>query len=140
MRRKYRRLVSLAIGLYCTGTTWSVLAAPNQSSPHSTYGNKQMDEAQLIAQGTSSSTDTAVPSNNQATELQAVTVTGSSVSQYQVPETSTALGTDTSVLNTPFSITPIPDKVLKDQAAQSLEEAVRNAPGVSVSLGEGNRD
>lgn len=138
--RKYQRLVPLAIGLYCTGTTGNVLAASDQSTPSSIHANKQKDKAQSTAPAAPSSTDTATPSNNQAAELQKVTVTGQAISAYQVPETSTALGTDTSVLDTPFSVTPIPKKLLNDQGAQSLEQAVRNTPGVSIGLGEGNRD
>ncbi|CAB1277382.1 TonB-dependent receptor [Candidatus Nitrosacidococcus tergens] len=72
-------------------------------------------------------------------KLEPVTVMGRKLSPYRV-DTNTALGTDTPVLDTPFSITPIPRQVLNDQAAQSLEDAVRNTPGVSINLGEGNRD
>jgi catecholate siderophore receptor len=137
---KYRRLVPLAIGLYCAGITWNVLAAPDQLTPGSVHASKQKNKAQSAAPADPASTDAAAPVSNQATVLQTVTVTGKQESAYRVPETSTALGTDTSVLNTPFSITPIPEKLLNDQGAQSLEDAVRNSPGVTIGLGEGNTD
>lgn len=59
---------------------------------------------------------------------------------YRVSQTNTATGTETPLLDIPQSIQAIPIKVLQDQGAQSLEDAVRNAPGVYVQQGEGNRD
>ncbi|BAW80492.1 TonB-dependent siderophore receptor [Candidatus Nitrosoglobus terrae] len=136
--RKHQWLAPLAIGLCCAWASWGVLADSDQESLKGTYKDKtdrnedkQEEESQF-----------AIPrvlSSAKATELGTVTVTGSQLSAYHV-DSNTALGTDTSVLDTPFSITPIPRKVLTDQASQSLEQAVRNSPGVSISLGEGNQD
>lgn len=54
--------------------------------------------------------------------------------------TATATGTYTPLIDIPFSIDAISSKLWREQGAQSLEDAVRNAPGVSVHQGEGNRD
>ncbi|MEO7051114.1 MAG: TonB-dependent siderophore receptor [Rhodanobacter sp.] len=81
------------------------------------------------------------PQLQSTTNLPSITVTGWSGSQnYLTPVTSTATGTDTATLNVPQSIQVIPEAVLRDQGAQSLEDAVRNAPGVALRQGEGNRD
>lgn len=76
-----------------------------------------------------------------STDLPSIMVTGWFANQnYLTPITSTATGTDTPTLNVPQSIQVIPQALLRDQGAQSLEDAVRNAPGVAVRQGEGNRD
>ncbi|HET9032088.1 MAG TPA: TonB-dependent siderophore receptor [Dokdonella sp.] len=61
-------------------------------------------------------------------------------SAYRIPETKTATGTNTPLIDIPLSIQVIPDVVLRDQAAQTLADAVRNSPGISVNMGEGMRD
>ncbi len=75
-----------------------------------------------------------------STQLPEVKVTGWATPAYNQPHTSTATGTQTLVINVPQSIQVIPEDVLRDQASQSLADAIRNAPGVSTNLGEGNRD
>ncbi|MEO9079307.1 MAG: TonB-dependent siderophore receptor [Rhodanobacter sp.] len=59
---------------------------------------------------------------------------------YRIGSGSTATGTQTALIDVPQSIQTIPAAVLRDQGAQSLGDAVRNAPGVSLRQGEGNRD
>lgn len=75
--------------------------------------------------------------------LQTVTlkpVNVDAVAPYRISDSATATGTDTPLIDVPQTIQAIPAKVLHDQAAQSVEDAVRNAPGVYVQQGEGNRD
>lgn len=60
--------------------------------------------------------------------------------EYRVLQTNTATGTDTAPINIPQSIQVIPQGVMRDQNSRSLEDALHNAPGVSVQSGEGNRD
>jgi catecholate siderophore receptor len=57
-----------------------------------------------------------------------------------VPSTAAATKTATPVMDIPQTVTVIPRALLADQGAQSVADAVRNAPGVTVSQGEGNRD
>lgn len=75
------------------------------------------------------------------TDLPSITVTAWLGNQnYLAPVTGTATGTDTPTLNVPQSIQVIPAAVLRDQGALSLGDAIRNAPGVALRQGEGNRD
>ena len=42
------------------------------------------------------------------------------------------------LLDTPQSITVVPRAVLEEQQAQSLQDVLRNVPGITFSSGEGN--
>jgi catecholate siderophore receptor len=59
---------------------------------------------------------------------------------YRIPDSTAATRTDTPLIDIPQTLQAIPIRLLHDQGALSLEDAVRNAPGVSVELGDGNRD
>lgn len=75
------------------------------------------------------------------TQLESISVTGTRDQPvYNLPSTNTATGTSTPTLDTPFSIQAIPSTVLHDQGVTTLRDAMRDAPGVSVNHGEGNRD
>jgi catecholate siderophore receptor len=54
--------------------------------------------------------------------------------------TSVATKTNTPLLNIPQSLTVLTQQYLKDQNFQSLTEATRYVPGVTIHQGEGNRD
>ena len=70
--------------------------------------------------------------------LKGVQVEG--VMPYRVSSTNTATRTDTPLIDIPQTIQAIPMDLLRDQNAQSLGDTLRNAPGVSLHQGEGNRD
>jgi iron complex outermembrane recepter protein len=53
---------------------------------------------------------------------------------YRVPNASTATGTDTPILETPFSVQVVPKEVIRDQQATRIEEALGNVSSV-YSLG-----
>lgn len=59
---------------------------------------------------------------------------------YQVKRSSTATKTDTSLLDTPQSVSVVTEQEVQDRAAQGLGEAARYVPGVSFAQGEGNRE
>ncbi|CAB1277380.1 TonB-dependent receptor [Candidatus Nitrosacidococcus tergens] len=61
-------------------------------------------------------------------------------STYFLPNTSSAMRTDTPLKDTPQSVYVLPKELLRDQNVQSIGDAMRNVPGVTVNLGEGNRD
>lgn len=108
--------------------------APTQPADH---------PATRTAPGHTTHDDVPTPGSTpkQAVPLKAVEVTGTTTSQsYNPPVTTTATRTDTSLLNIAQSIQVIPRQLLVDQGAQSLAAAMRNAPGVYVQQGEGNRD
>lgn len=68
-----------------------------------------------------------------------VDVTGR-LSPYRPIESTSATKTDTPLRDIPQTVTVVPEPLLVDQHAQSVADAVRNVPGVSVAQGEGNRD
>lgn len=55
-------------------------------------------------------------------------------------ESATATKTTTPLRDIPQTVTVVPRQLLIDQNAQSVADAVRNVPGVSIAQGEGNRD
>ena len=48
--------------------------------------------------------------------------------------------TDTPLLDTPQSVSVVTQQQIKDQAVQSMADAMRYSPGVGSAQGEGNRD
>jgi iron complex outermembrane recepter protein len=69
-----------------------------------------------------------------------VVVTGDRAPSYRVPNSSTATGTDTPILETPFSVQVVPKEVIRDQQATSVEEALQNVSGITYSGSDGGRD
>jgi catecholate siderophore receptor len=59
---------------------------------------------------------------------------------YRPIDTAAATRTSTPLRDIPQTVTVIPEELLRDQHAQSVADAVRNVPGVTVAQGEGNRD
>lgn len=60
--------------------------------------------------------------------------------RYVADESSTGTKTPTPLLDVPQTLTVVPRALMADQQAQSVADAIRNVPGVSVAQGEGNRD
>jgi catecholate siderophore receptor len=60
--------------------------------------------------------------------------------RYVAEESRSATRTNTRLLDVPQTINVVPRALLEDQHAQSVADAVRNVPGVSIAQGEGNRD
>lgn len=59
---------------------------------------------------------------------------------YQPVSSRSSTKTDTALLDTPQSVSVVTAQQIKDQAVQSMAEAVRYTPGVTFAQGEGNRD
>lgn len=64
-----------------------------------------------------------------------IVVTGDGQPGYFVPNTTTATGTDTPILETPFAVQVVPQAVLREQQTTRIEDALTNVSGV-VSLGD----
>lgn len=62
------------------------------------------------------------------------------VKGYQAKTNTTAVKTDTALINLPQSLTVITQDLIKDQNMQSISDTVRYVPGVGTAQGEGNRD
>ncbi len=73
---------------------------------------------------------------DQATVLSPVTVTGQADNPYQTPAVSQHKFT-APLLDTPRTVTIIPEAVMKDRAATSLVDVLRTAPGITFGAGEG---
>ncbi len=76
--------------------------------------------------------------SRRTTKLDKVVVVGHA--GYITDSSSTATKTDTLLRDTPQSITVVSQEQIKDQAIQSMADAVRYVPGVGFAQGEGNRD
>lgn len=69
--------------------------------------------------------------------LDAVTVTGQHEGTYQAPVSVSSPKFTDSLLDTPRSITVIPEELIKDRGATSLEDVLRTTPGIMLGSGEG---
>jgi catecholate siderophore receptor len=59
---------------------------------------------------------------------------------YQPLTTTTAAKIDAPLRDIPQTVNVIPEKLIQDQAAQSMQDALKNVPGVSFHIGDGQRD
>lgn len=72
-----------------------------------------------------------------------ITITANKVSRdksYGGTNARSATRSDAAQLDIPQTVTALPRQVLDDQAARSLQDALRNVPGVGLSTGDGQRD
>ncbi|MBW4549535.1 MAG: TonB-dependent siderophore receptor [Aphanocapsa sp. GSE-SYN-MK-11-07L] len=60
-----------------------------------------------------------------------IVVTGAGQDGYSVPNASTATGTDTPIMETPFSVQVIPQALIRDQQVTEIQEALSNVSSVS---------
>jgi catecholate siderophore receptor len=59
---------------------------------------------------------------------------------YLAKSNSTAVKTNTALIDLPQSLTVITQELIKDQNMQSIADTIRYVPGVGIAQGEGNRD
>ena len=59
---------------------------------------------------------------------------------YYVPNASSATGTDTPIIETPFSAQVVPQEVIKEQQIVRIEEALNNVSGVSFAGSSSGRE
>lgn len=79
--------------------------------------------------------------SNSALEIPAATVTGQQQqTSYQPSRSTSALKIDAPLRDIPQTVNVIPQSVIKDQGAQSMEDVLKNVPGVGLSNGDGQRD
>lgn len=71
---------------------------------------------------------TVVASNDTNNKIETVNVTARKTSLDKLPET---------VLNTPQSINVVTQEVIRQQGVTTIEEALKNVPGVTLNAGEG---
>ncbi|HUG58862.1 MAG TPA: TonB-dependent siderophore receptor [Candidimonas sp.] len=73
---------------------------------------------------------------NQAAELAPIHVQGNAATSYDVKQSASQKFT-APLVDTPKSVQIIPAEVMKDQAASSLTDVLRNTPGITFGAGEG---
>ncbi|EHP39953.1 TonB-dependent siderophore receptor, partial [Cupriavidus basilensis OR16] len=71
-----------------------------------------------------------------AVELPAVTVSGANESGFKA-DTASSIKTPAALLDTPKSITIIPQEVIQSTGSTSLSDVLRTVPGISFGAGEG---
>lgn len=77
----------------------------------------------------------------EALAIPATSVTGTYEQQsYQATESRSALKIDAPLRDIPQTVNVVPESVIKDKGAQSLEDVLKNVPGVGLSNGDGQRD
>lgn len=62
------------------------------------------------------------------------------VSGYEVTESAAATKTATALRNVPQLVNVVPKALMRDQNALSVQDALQNVPGLSFSVGDGQRD
>jgi catecholate siderophore receptor len=84
---------------------------------------------------------TPAASEENVTTLPSIQVTATtSAARYATASSVSATKTNTLLRDTPQAISVITNELIKDQAIESMGDAMRYVPGVGVSQGEGNRD
>ncbi|MDM9593488.1 TonB-dependent siderophore receptor [Pseudomonas guariconensis] len=83
----------------------------------------------------------AYAETQQTLALPATPVTGAYEQQsYKASESKSALKIDAPLRDIPQTVNVVPESVIKDQGAQSMEDVLKNVPGVGLSNGDGQRD
>ncbi|MGH8858241.1 MAG: TonB-dependent receptor, partial [Polaromonas sp.] len=75
-----------------------------------------------------------------AQTLPAVTIRADAEQGYSPATSSTATKSTAPLRDIPQSVNVVPEQLLRDQAARSMQDALRNVPGVVFSSGDGQRD
>ena len=75
-----------------------------------------------------------------AQTLPGVTIRADTEQGYSPSSSSTATKGSAPLRDIPQSVNVVPAPLLRDQAARSMEDALRNVPGVAASHGDGQRD
>lgn len=79
-------------------------------------------------------------------ELGSVTVTDTAIddseatTSYKITRNTSAMRTDTQLIDVPQTVNVVTVKQIEDQAANSVGDAIRYVPGVFSTQGEGNRE
>ncbi|SHN33479.1 catecholate siderophore receptor [Duganella sacchari] len=72
--------------------------------------------------------------------MQTVTVTGESDAGYRISSSNSASKIDAPLRDIPQTVNVVPAQLLHDQGARSLQDVMKNVPGVGLSTGDGQRD
>ncbi|MFP3449447.1 TonB-dependent receptor plug domain-containing protein, partial [Pseudomonas sp. SIMBA_067] len=59
---------------------------------------------------------------------------------YKASDSRSAMKIDAPLRDIPQTVNVVPESVIKDQGAQSMEDVLKNVPGIGLSNGDGQRD
>ncbi len=79
-------------------------------------------------------------STDQAKLLPGVNVQATRPDDYRTPDAISATKIDAALRDVPQTVNVVPASVLRDQHATSIQDALKNVPGVGFSTGDGQRD
>jgi len=86
----------------------------------------------------------ASPADGAGDPLPAVSVKASAIRDpgegYNPPDAVSATRTDTPLRDIPQTVNVVTAEVMRDQHANSLQDVLKNVPGVGFSTGDGQRD
>ncbi|MFT3801113.1 MAG: TonB-dependent siderophore receptor [Burkholderiaceae bacterium] len=94
----------------------------------------------LVAATTLSTAPAFAQDASETRELDTVVVRESAEEAYSPTRSQAATKSSAPLRDVPQTVNVLPEQLLRDQAARSLEDALRNVPGVSMHLGDGQRD
>lgn len=109
--------------------------------PESRGGSVRMGGSLAMALATpslflSTSAIAQTATTNQASQLAPIEVKGDASTPYDVKQSASQKFT-APLVDTPKSVQVIPEEVIRDQAASSLTDVLRNTPGITFGAGEG---
>ncbi len=136
---KHRRLSTLALANVIIMAGPSKAAAPATTTDNSSSSSPTPAPAGRVAPPAKApaaepAVSTAAP--NSSTTLDEVVVSAKPEGSYQTQTSGNGKYTEP-LLNTPQTITVIPQQLMKDQNATSLQQALQNVPGITFGAGEG---
>lgn len=103
----------------------------------STLGLATLGLALGCVTGTAPALAQTATTGSTAQQLPAISVEGAATGNaYKVDKSASVKRTET-ILDTPQSITVVPEKVIQEQGATTLRDVLRNVPGITFGAGEG---
>ncbi|WP_410199099.1 TonB-dependent receptor [Burkholderia cenocepacia] len=97
--------------------------------------------ALLIATSLAGARTSFAQASDAAATLPAISVNAAAEhASYDGGHSRAATKTDMSLMDVPQTVNVVPHAVIEDQNATSLQDALRNVPGVGFSVGDGQRD
>lgn len=78
--------------------------------------------------------------DNEPESTSSIIVNGVRINDGYVPQDTSAAKVPVALRDLPQSVSVVPAEVLRDQRALSVQDALKNVPGVSFSHGDGQRD
>ncbi|MBE9178541.1 TonB-dependent siderophore receptor [Oculatella sp. LEGE 06141] len=91
-------------------------------------------DVRVEAQGLAIAVTPSVPSAETEQDAIQIVVTGEQDEEYAVTDSTVGTRTDTPIIEVPQAIQVVPEPVLEDQNALSLNDALRNVSGVQISF------